>query len=979
MIQYNVQVSSGDNALESEATPLPDEQSSFETQHDGSALKAAQDAAAATSVEFQKLSIALRALTARSSCAEHASGVLPHFSAVLEEVALLRAKVEAVVEKSAECEAAEDKDMVLLSIKADTLTSDDADSEAPADSGTFDGSSAVPHRFDQWHTGRFSEGFRGQWQSIADLSRKKEQDAPLVNLNQRPHCVDQADAGSQHRGVHLATDAEKAATEELFETPLEQLPVAMPFGFGGGSHDYGSSNPADVSSSITSAIGRNASSSKWDAIMKNGFKQMSKMMQPQEQQHKAPVYLLFVFIVLAILIIVAILLVSRPLITMGQDPVESTGKEPTRSAFVQVALVYWLPVTPKSKGIVFFSLFASLLVTSLGVNFFVGCAFLRLLKHSDPKIAMQVEKAKIFNSEYLQILAGFACVVAPITFFIFRRDLAGRWRQWRYLIFKIYLLFEGQILSIVGGYMARMQMNNVAAMDADAFWHCCRGIQMVMIVIGIFDAFVSGYVDNVLSLDWRRFLAEYMLASYMGGHSFYKMNSNSGKDDGADNPDQRMQSDVETFATSLDTFVFSILKTIMTLISSTIIVWSIIPRLTMILLGYCCVGSLISLYFCWRFVQINYKIQKLEADYRYSMVHIRDNAEGIAMYGGENEGQGEVNDRFHELLRWKYNLIMWNISFNAFQFFYTSLGDIFPLILLSQRLFQGKIDFGAMGQVGGNFTSVMSSLSFINKSVTLMSSLGTSTNRLTGMLNKIDALQGGEEITFITSNENRVELKDVCVKTPDDRPLVQHLSFAFTGKGAARLLVVGRSGVGKSSLMRTLAGLWSQGSGEVTMPPKGDCMFLPQKPYMPLGCLRKQLCYPAVGHAANDADLRSMLEELGLGDLPDRFEDGFDSVRDWARVLSLGEQQRVAAIRAMIHQPAMVVLDESTSALSLIDENLVYKRFGDLNISYISVGHRMTIIKFHDQVLELLVDNGAYKIHTRAEYQQILEKQPSSP
>lgn len=964
MIQYNVQVASGDaSGLEGSSSLAVDDQASQEEQHSSAALKAAQEVAAAAAAKFERLNAALSALTTRSSCAEQASDVLPDVHSLLEEVATLRAKVEGVVVKSAECEAPA-KDVALLSVKSRRIAGDRDPMEAPVDLSAVD-LSTLPGHFDQWHTGKFAQGFKGQWQSIAILDQQSQGYA-ITDLHQRPDCAEKAEGG-EHRGAHY----------ELYEEG------DLPFGDSSvGSVGSSGSSVAGPTHTIGVLEGNSTSSSgtssKWDDIMKNGFKQMAKLMKPDHSDQKAPWYLLLVFLVLAVLIIVAILVVSRPMITMGEQD-DDRSSERSRSGFVQVALVYWLPVTPKSKGIGFCILFASLIVSALCLNFWVGCFFLAMVKKSDPKIASQVEKAKIFNSGVLQIICAFGSCVMPICLLIFRKDLRGRWRQWGYLILKMYLLFEGQILGIVGGYMGRMQMNNVASMDADAFWHVTRGIQMAMLVVGIFDSFAAGYVDKVLVLDWRRFLAEYMLSNYMGGNSFYKMNSNSGKDDGADNPDQRMQGDVESFASSLNEFVFSIINTVITLISSTIIVWSIIPRVTMVLLGYCCAGSLISLYFTWRFVKINYTIQKLEADYRYSMVHIRDNAEGIAMYGGESEGQGEVNERFHELLHWRYVLIMWNISFSAYTFFYTSLGDIFPMILLAQMLFKGKIDFGAMGQVGMNFTNVMGSLSFINKSAMLMAMLGTSTNRLTGMLNKIESLQGGEEIIFVTSTENKVEMKDLCVKTPDDRPLVRNLNITFQGKGGARLLVVGRSGVGKSSLVRTLAGLWTQGSGEVVMPPKGDTMFLPQKPYMPLGTLRKQLCYPAAGHAANDCDLRSMLEELGLGDLPDRFEEGFDAVRDWGRVLSLGEQQRVAAIRAMIHQPLMVVLDESTSALSLIDENLVYKRFTDLGMSYISVGHRMTIVKFHDQILELFQENGGYKLHSRVEYQAMLEKQPSAP
>ncbi|CAK0805883.1 unnamed protein product [Prorocentrum cordatum] len=357
--------------------------------------------------------------------------------------------------------------------------------------------------------------------------------------------------------------------------------------------------------------------------------------------------------------------------------------------------------TPSSTGAAFSVLFCSLLVTTACLNFWLAYAGVSVLHWFDPETASSVDRAGIFSNDSIKTAAAIGVALAPTCFLPFQRQLATRRRQWLLLACKMFLLFESQCIKILGTYLASVQMANIVALNADAFWHITRTLQMSLLLIGCLDAFAGSYVESILLLEWRRDLSHYVLKKYMGSQAYYRMNSNSGKDWGHEISATRTKLPFKWPAGKMTLCMYGgVRPQVVTLLSSSVLIWTVVPQVTVMLLIYTVVGSLVSLWFIWNFAGITYNIQKCEADYRYSLIHVRENAEGIALMGGEKTGEGEIHTRFRDLIEARKQKISWEMMFSCFSFAFTAGGTIVPCVLLAELFFQMKLDVGIVAQAG---------------------------------------------------------------------------------------------------------------------------------------------------------------------------------------------------------------------------------------------------------------------------------------
>jgi putative ATP-binding cassette transporter len=358
----------------------------------------------------------------------------------------------------------------------------------------------------------------------------------------------------------------------------------------------------------------------------------------------------------------------------------------------------------------------------------------------------------------------------------------------------------------------------------------------------------------------------------------------------------------------------------------------------------------------------------LEANFRYGLVHIRDNAEAIAFYQGEQVELDEAERRLGGAIRNFDRLIIWEAMINVIQRSYDYFSRFLPWLVIAPLYFLKEVDFGVFGQAGIAFSQVFFSVSFIVNNIEGLAQFSASISRLEGFQSKVNAIsddasrreERAAAATQVTAPAvEAIVVRDVDLVPPrSQRTLIRDLNLTVDSQ--KRLLVVGPSGCGKTSFLRLLSGLWPAATGTVLRPPTSELMFIPQKPYMLLGSLREQLCYPQPPERFTDSQLRHALEEVCLPELVSRYPD-LAVKEDWPRLLSLGEQQRLAFARLLLNAPRFVVLDEATSALDVVTEKKLYQLLVSRDLAFVSVGHRPTLTAYHNTVLEL-DGSGAWRL-----------------
>jgi len=485
----------------------------------------------------------------------------------------------------------------------------------------------------------------------------------------------------------------------------------------------------------------------------------------------------------------------------------------------------------------------------------------------------------------------------------------------------------------------------LAARDWERFQQA-TGLLVAVLVGSAVLLSVSTFLRDRMGLTWRRWLTRHFLDRYLEGQRYYRLDTQTA----VDNPDQRISEDVKN-VTQLSVAMLGLgLESVIQLIGFVGVLWSVSVGMTLFLVVYGGVGSAIALLFFGRkLTGINAEQLKREANFRFGLIDVREQAESIAFYQGQGWEQRRLQDRFQQAVQNFNRFIRWQLGLDFFQNGYQYLTFILPSLILAPQILSGQLEVGAIVQSQAAFDRIWLSLSLIIIQFEQLTALAASVGRLNGLAQALqvagEPLQ--QQIEVISPAPLAVE--NLTLLTPDgQRRLVEDLSYKVSP--GQHLLIGGTSGVGKSSLTRAFAGLWSVGSGTLYRPQRRDILFLPQQPYLVLGSLRQQLLYPHADPATAEATLRQVLQQVQLPELADS---DLDIIDDWAQRLSVGEQQRLAFARLLLQQPPYAVLDEATSALAVEQEQQLYTHLSQTDITYISVGHRASLVPYHRQQLIL--------------------------
>src|SRR6202162_1495504 len=543
-----------------------------------------------------------------------------------------------------------------------------------------------------------------------------------------------------------------------------------------------------------------------------------------------------------------------------------------------------------------------------------------------------------------------------------------KWSAWALLVGVIALNLGNVYVSVRINEWNRSFYNALQAFDREGLFHQLGNFG-ILVFFAISMSVYSLYLSQMLQIRWRRWLTSRYLGSWLAERAYYQLEL-GGR---TDNPDQRIAEDLNQFTTYVLSLSVGLISSVVSMISFLIILWGLsgpadlalgtwvtlhIPAyLVWAALLYAGIGTWLTVKIGRPLVPLNYARQRFEADFRFSLVRFRENAESVALYGGEpvelklfKERFGSVFENFCQIMKRQKRLTWFTLG-------YAQVAVIFPVVVISPRYFLKQIGLGGLMQAVNAFSFVQNALSFIINSYTDIAAWQAVTERLGGFEERLEEVhqgkQGAPRQIVLQRGGVGLELKELDIDTPDGTPLLRGVSFAPARGGA--LLIAGPSGAGKSTLLRAIAGIWPYGRGQIRLG-KGLILFVPQRPYLPLGNLASALRYPCTEQGMFPIPrLEAVLEKVGLGWLAAEL----DEVQNWSQRLSLGEQQRLAFARILLLKPALLFLDEATSALDEASETRLYSllRTAPWRPTIVSVGHRSTLRGFHDQILDVIAFN----------------------
>lgn len=511
--------------------------------------------------------------------------------------------------------------------------------------------------------------------------------------------------------------------------------------------------------------------------------------------------------------------------------------------------------------------------------------------------------------------------------------------------------------------------NALQEKDQAAFWKL-MGRFGILAAIYITMAVYAVYLNQLLQIRWRRWLTDNYLKTWLADRAYYRLQLVGNP---ADNPDQRISDDMKIFVDQSLDLSLGLLDAVVTLASFVSILWALSGPLDIPLNGsvfsipgymvwaallYSIAGTWLTHKIGKKLIGLNFDQQRYEADFRFSLVRFRENAEGVALYGGEQDELRNFRGRFgHVVTNW-WRIMNRTKILNFFKIGYSQAAIIFPFVVAGNRYFAGTIQLGGLMQISNAFGHVQSSLSWFITAYSTFATWKATADRLIGFNCSIDDARAQARskagVERVDDARRDLSIDDVALALPNGAALLAP-SNATLNPGES-WLIRGPSGSGKSTLFRAIAGIWPFGSGRVHLPIDQKVLFLPQKPYLPIGTLREIVSYPSHGGGLSDDAIRDALEAVALPNLASRL----DEQHNWSMQLSPGEQQRIAFARALLQRPAWLFLDEATSSLDEAAEQSMYALLKEKlpETTLVSIGHRATLQGMHSRTLELKDDGS---------------------
>ena len=531
-------------------------------------------------------------------------------------------------------------------------------------------------------------------------------------------------------------------------------------------------------------------------------------------------------------------------------------------------------------------------------------------------------------------------------------------RSWRPLLMLALLLLLAMAavrMTVLFSFWYNGFYSALQALDQTAFWHFL-GIFSVLACVHVVRTLADSYAGQAFDIHWRVWLNDRLTRDWLGAGAYYRGHF---VDEPVDNPDQRIEQDIAMFVTGSRTLAIGALSAMVSLVAFTGILWGLsgplvvagveVPRaMVFIVFLYVIVATWFAFKIGRPLIRLNFLSERLTANFRYALVRLRENAENVAFYQGEAVERATLWGRFTAYIANLWARVYRGLKFDGFNLSVSQVAVVFPFILQAPRFFSGAIKLGDVIQTSQAFGQVQDALSFFRTSYDTFAQYRATLDRLNGFL---DANEAARALPSVHTEPlpDGLDIDGVTIRRPDGDVLLRDLNLRL--RPGQTLLIKGPSGSGKTTLLRALAGLWPYAHGQVRRPQGASALFLSQRPYLPLGDLRSALAYPGQAQPQDDARLVDALRQVNLGHLSQRL----DEVADWSRILSIGEQQRVAFARVLFNRPAIVFLDEATSAT---DEGLEYMLYSLLRSALpdcmlVSVGHRSTLDPFHTHRLYL--------------------------